>query len=161
MEQKQLENILAILKIMKELELTAAEFYRTCGEIWIIEKDFWINMEQSELRHAQNIDLMIKISLEKPEKFELGHPFKHPAVQTFISGVKSNIQRLRSRQLSKGKTLFVARDIEESVLESKYMEIIRTNDPEFQTLMKQIVSDTQTHKEWLNEKMRQSNPRSE
>lgn len=160
MEKRQLESILDMLKIMKELELTAAEFYRTCGEIWIIEKDFWINMEQSELKHAQNIDLMIKISSEKPEKFELGHPFKHPAIQTFISGVKLDIQRLRSRKLSKGKTLFVARDIEESMLESKYMEIIRTNEPEFQALMKQIISDTLTHKEWLYEKMRQSNLRS-
>jgi hypothetical protein len=53
----------------------------------------------------------------------------------------------------------VARDIEESILESKYMEIIRTNEPEFQTLMKQILLDTVTHKEWLNEKMRQSNLR--
>jgi hypothetical protein len=73
--------------------------------------------------------------------------------------VKLDIQRLRSWKLSKGKTLFVARDIEESILESKYMEIIRTNEPEFQTLMKQILLDTVTHKEWLNEKMRQSNLR--
>ena len=160
MEQEQLKSILDILKMMKELELTAAEFYRTCGEIWIIEKEFWINMEQSELKHAQNIDLMIKITSEKPEKFELGHPFKRPAVQTFISGVKLDIQRLRSRKLSKGKTLFVARNMEESILESKYMDIIRTNEPEFQTLMKEILSDTVTHKEWLNEKMRQSNLRS-
>ena len=155
MEQEQLKNSLDILKTMKELELAAAEFYRTCGEIWIIEKDFWIRMEQSELKHAQNIDLMIKISSEKPEKFELGHPFKRPAIQTFISGVKLDIQRLRSRKLSKGQTLFVARDIEESILESKYMEIIRTNEPEFHALMNQILSDTVMHKEWLNEKIRQ------
>ncbi len=160
MEQKQLESILDILKIMKELELAAAEFYRTCGEIWIIEKEFWVNMEQSELKHAQNIDLMIKISSEKPEKFELGHSFKLPAIRTFISGVKGDTQRLRNRQLSKGKTLVVARDVEESMLESKYMEIIQTKEPEFQALMEQIVSDTLTHKEWLNEKMKQSNLRS-
>jgi hypothetical protein len=143
--------------MMKELELTAAEFYQACGEVWIIEKDFWTTMGQSELKHAQNIDLMIKIFSEKPEQFQLGHPFKRPAIQTFISGLKSDIQRLRSQELSKGKTLFVARDIEGSILESKYMEIIRTNEPEFQTLMKQMLLDTVTHKEWLNEKIRQSN----
>ena len=157
MQQGQLKSILDILEVMKELELAAAEFYRTCGEIWIIERDFWINMEQSELKHAQNIDLMIKVFSEKPEKFELGRPFKSPAIQTFISGVRSDIQRLRSRGLSKGKTLFVARDIERSILESRYMEIIRTNEPEFRTLMEQILLDTVTHQEWLNEKMRQAN----
>ncbi len=117
-------------------------------------------MEQSERKHAQNIDLMIKISSEKPERFDLGHSFKLPAIRTFISGVKGDIQRLRNRQLSKGTTLFVARDIEESILESKYMELIQTKEPEFQALMEQIVSDTRTHKERLYEKMKQSNPRS-
>jgi hypothetical protein len=97
---------------------------------------------------------MIRISSEKPEKFKLGHPFKRPAVQTFISGVKSNIEKLRNRKLPKDKVLFIARDMEESILESKYMEIIRTEEPEFQTLMKQILSDTVTHKGWLNEKTR-------
>ena len=160
MEQDQLKTVLDILKTIKELELAAAEFYRTCAEIWIIEKDFWMSMEESERKHAQHIDRMIKISSEKPEKFKLGRSFKRPAVETFISGVKSNIQRLRSRTLLKDRVLFIARDIEESMLESRYMEIIRTDEPDFQSLLKQILSDTVTHKEWLNEKIRQSHPNS-
>jgi hypothetical protein len=39
MEQEQLKNILDILQTMKEFELVAAEFYRTCAEIWILEKE--------------------------------------------------------------------------------------------------------------------------
>ena len=99
---------------------------------------------------------MIKILSERPECFEFGYPFKPPAIKTFISGIKSNIQKLRSGKLPKDRISYVARDIEGSILESKYMEIIRTNEPEFQTLVKQIVSDTMTHKEWLDQKMKQA-----
>jgi hypothetical protein len=60
MEREQLKNILEILKTMKELELTATAFYRACAETWILEKDFWVRMEESELKHAQNIDLYDK-----------------------------------------------------------------------------------------------------
>ncbi len=160
MEQEQIQTVLAVLKQMKDLELTLSDFYRICGEVWILEKDFWTHMADSEVKHAHNIDEIMKMFSEAPQIFELGYPFKRPAVQTFISGVKSNIERLKAESLPKQKVLFVARDIEESVLESRYAEIIRSDDKEFQRLIKQLVSDTALHKESLNQRIRGSNLRS-
>jgi len=42
--------------------------------------------------------------------------------------------------------LILARDFEQSVLESHYAEIVKTTDAEYQTLMKNILSQTQEHK---------------
>ena len=153
MLQKDFENILDVLKLMKELELIVAELYRTCGQCWIDEKEFWMKMEQSEMKHAQHIDRLIQIMLERPQAFELGHSFRRPAVQVFISGLKAYIPRLKKNEIPKEKMLFIARDIEQSILESKYGEIIRTNDIEFQDLIRQIVLDTTTHKDSLNKKL--------
>ena len=161
MLQKELKRTLDTLGIMKELEMTVGQLYRTCGETWAEDKEFWSRMEQAELKHARNIDDMIKIMQERPESFELGHPFRRSTVHIFISSVRSNIERLEKQDIAKDKILFVARDIEESLLESKYGEIVRSSDIEFQTLMKQIVFDTKTHKDWLNEKIAQCSLKTE
>jgi hypothetical protein len=150
MLQKDLGNILGVLKVMKELELVVAELYRTCGECWLEEREFWANMEQYEVKHAQNMDSLMKMISERPQVFELGHPFKSNAVQTFISGIRANIQRLKMGEIPREKILFIARDIEQSVLESKYGEMILTKDDEFQALIRQILSDTVNHRNWLN-----------
>ena len=153
MLSKKLEDIRDILKIMKDLEATIAELYRSCAELWVEDKEFWTKMEDSELKHAGNINEMIRLISKKPESYEIGHPFRSPAVQTFIAAVKSNIQRLNRREITKDNILFITRDIEEALLESKYGQIIRTADSEFQSLIKEIVLETTAHKDWLNEKI--------
>ena len=94
MIQKELKRTLDVLESMKELETAVAQLYRGCGESWPEDKEFWSRMEQAELKHSQNINDMIRIIAERPDGFELGHPFRQPAIQTFLSSVRSNIQRL-------------------------------------------------------------------
>ncbi len=156
---KKFEDIRDILRLMKDLEQTVAELYRSCGESWPEDKEFWAKMEGAELKHARNIDEMIRIVSEKSESYQIGHRFKPPAVRTFISAVRSNIQRLSNREIGKDKILFIARDIEEALLESKYGEILPSGDSRLHSLMNEIILETKVHKDLLNEKMEKSGPR--
>ena len=144
-----------ILKNMGELELAIGELYQTCGQLWPEHKEFWMDMGQAEFKHADNIDRMSKIISERPEDFELGRSFSPIAIKTFISGVKSNIQRLKEKESSEINALFLAHDIEQSYLESKYVEITKTEDKEFKSLTSGIYSDTVFHREYLNKKIRE------
>jgi hypothetical protein len=155
MTPKELEKLLNVLKVMKEHELAAAELYRACSQIWLVDKEFWIEMEQEEIKHAQNINRMMKVLLERPECFELGHLSKLAAVQTSIAGIKWNIDRLKSKEISKSRMLFIARDIEQTMIESKYGEIAKTNDSEFQSLVKEILSDTAAHQDRLSKRIKE------
>jgi hypothetical protein len=49
--------------------------------------------------------------------------------------------------------LFIARDLEQSILESSYSDVIKTSDTEFQTLIKEVLSDTVGHRERLDKKI--------
>jgi hypothetical protein len=51
--------------------------------------------------------------------------------------------------------LFISRDIEQSILESRYGEIVKSSDVEFQSLMKEIESETLAHREFLNDKIKE------
>jgi hypothetical protein len=143
---------------MADFELAAAELYRTCSQVWDVDKEFWADMQQAELKHAKNVNRLTDIVSAKPGDYTTGHMFNPAAVQTSISGINGNIQRLVKREIARKNMLFIARDLEQSMLERNYAEIVKTNDPEFQSLVKEILSDTVSHREQLNRKIREMGP---
>ena len=150
MEQYQVKTTLETLTHMGNLELTLAELYQTYSQLWPEHKEFWMDMEKAEIKHSDNIDRMSKIISERPQNFELGRPFSSNSIISFISGIKSIIQRLKKKEIDKIKALFLARDLEQTYLESKYVEIIKTEDEESKPLMREIYADTVFHREYLN-----------
>ena len=74
------------------------------------------------------------------------------AIKTFISYVQTTTQRVQTGQFPKPdvpRILAIARDMEQSILESKYVEIVKTSDVEYQTIVRKILSDTAAHKKGI------------
>jgi hypothetical protein len=90
----------------------------------------------------------------------LGRPFNPIAINTAMAGLKDIARRLTSEAFSLEKILFTVRDIEQSVLESHYAEIVKTADPEYQTMMNGILSDTSVHKKIIQERIEQKKTKS-
>ena len=90
---------------------------------------------------------------ERPETFQRGRPFKIAAIETSIAGTQWDIQRLNHRELTKQNALFIARDLEQSILERNYGEILKSDDMEFRTLMREILSETLQHRKFLDEQI--------
>lgn len=155
MLKKELSEILNGLGKMKEHELAMAEFYRTFGEVWLAEKEFWLDMEKAERRHAQYLDRVIQCLTEKPDHFHLGRPLRLAAIQTSLSGIQSAIDKLKKKQKPLYKLLFTARDMEQSIIESKVGEYLRTDDIECRSLLEEMVSDTESHLERLVKKIKE------
>jgi hypothetical protein len=150
MEQYQLKETLETLTQLGNLELTLSELYQTYSQLWPEHKEFWMDMEKAEIKHSDNIDRMSEMITERPANFELGRPFSPSSIKSFISGIKSTVQRLKNKDIDKIKALFLARDLEQSYLESKYFEVIKTGDKESMPLMREIYADTVFHREYLN-----------
>ena len=155
MNQQQLAASLEALKHMEELELTMAELYQSCAQLWPEHEEFWMDIQQAEVKHAHNINRMRKIISERPENFGTGRSFQPVVIKTFIAGIKSNIQNLKKKEMNEVRALFLARSIEQAYLASKYTEIAKTEDKEFQSLMREIYSETVFHREHLNKRIRE------
>ena len=151
--EKDLKTMLDALKVMKEFEWSVAELYRTCNSLWPEDDPLWKNLEQEEIRHAESVEKMISILSERPDSFEPNRVFKPAAIRTSIAGIQGDIQRLKKREIPKIKLLFIARDLEQSAIESKYFEIVKSRDVEFQSLVEQLRIDTTTHRDALNKKI--------
>lgn len=140
-----LETIQQVLKLMGEAELAMAELYQTCADAWPEDNGFWKKLAAGECEHSANMRRMGEIIALKFDRFQLNRPINPVGIRTFISGIRSNIDRVKSGAIPKRNMLFIARDIENSILEIKYNELVRSDDVEFNTLIKRIVDETHSH----------------
>ena len=148
-----LKGILDVLAFMEESEKQIADFYHSCGEIWAEHQAFWFDIERAEQKHVLNIRKMKKIIEKKPENFEKGRPFNIMAAKTLISGILSTTAKVKAGQLTMINALSLARDNEQAFIESKYNEIVKTDDIEYMTLVKEIVKDTMAHRMEIDRKL--------
>jgi hypothetical protein len=148
-----IERIKKVLECMIEYELGLSNLYRNCADIYKEDATFWKSLHVVEILHAENIRKMSEILERKPEQFEVGRPFNLIAINTALSGLKDNIKRIMESPFSREKMFILARDIEQSVLESNYAEIVKTADIEYQTLIKNILSQTYEHKMMIQKKI--------
>jgi hypothetical protein len=149
----EVKNISSTLEVMAELEEAISKFYLTAGDLWEEDRAFWSALAQAELTHAEDIRKMADILNRIPREFEIGRPLASAGIRTVISGVQNNIQKMRKGEITKKQFLFIARDIEQSLLESRYAEILKTKDPDYQQLVYDVSSQTEAHKALLARKI--------
>ena len=148
-----IEKITKVLESMIQYELIMSDLYKQCADTWTEDQAFWQNLARAELQHAEYIQRMREIIVKKQETFEVVRHFNPIAVNTAMTGIKGYINKLTSGTFSYERMLMIARDIEQSILESHYSEIVKTADLEYQTLMNAILSQTFEHKKIIQEKI--------
>ena len=149
MQRYELAGTLEMLKAQERLELALARFYSLCDEPAATGPEFWATLAREEGRHAEAIRRMAAMLAERPDRFEPNRRFHGTAIHTFLAYVESLAERLRTGEISRSDQhhlLSLARDVEQSVLEGKWIEIVATADAEFQALFRTIVSETMAHK---------------
>jgi len=128
------------------LELALAALYQACSERFPDTKGFWLAIQHQEEAHAQSIRGLAGLISAHPEEFRSGRPFGSAAIRTIVSSVAGYTEQVRNRQLSRRRALIIARDIENSVLEAKYGEIVATDNVEFAGTIRRLAEDTLAHR---------------
>jgi hypothetical protein len=130
------------------LEETMAAFYQACGSLATAEAPSWRELELAERRHMEQVQRLAAMVTERPARFEQNPAFKAAALRSVIAYVDAALARLQSGQAPTDlrRLLSLARDLEQSILESRYPEVVKTADLEFQGLARGLVADTAAHK---------------
>lgn len=155
MQESNLEKVLNLFQILKDLELEISLLYQEAADRWSDEKDFWSSLVLEENKHAKNLMDMAELLRKSPEKFAVGRLINPIAVKTVIRGIDENINRIKNGKLNFEKMLHISLDIENSLLENKYGEIVESKDVEYGNLVKEIVEDTERHKHKIRSKIRE------
>jgi hypothetical protein len=149
MNRASLALTLDTLDVLAGLERAMASFYRVCAEAPGDSRDFWVDIEQEEMRHAQHLRRMAEIVVERPDRFEPNRAFSAVAIRTFMAYLESLTERVRTNAIPRTdqhRLLSLARDLEQSLLESKCHELVKTQDAEYRALIRGIIAETVAHK---------------
>lgn len=149
----ELSGILEVLKQMALFETRIAELYSLCASTWKEDGPFWLSIWRDELRHARHIEQMIEIIFKKPERFQAGRPFNVHALATIVKDIADKIEMVKNGEITKDQLLFMAQSFEQGYIEDKYGEIVKTDDVEYNTLMQEVINDTQQHKDRIIEQI--------
>ncbi|MFH0889341.1 MAG: hypothetical protein V1871_09060 [Planctomycetota bacterium] len=153
MNDHDVKNLQDILNLMANLESVIAELYKTCGSIWKNNEGFWNTLSSQETKHAANIQKMSELIAKKPDIFFVARPFNQFATKSVINQVKGYIDKVYKGLTNETAMLTIARDLENSLLEAKYSEIVKTTDMEYNTMLSEVVNQTQEHRQLLNNRL--------
>lgn len=149
-------EVLKILSLMSDLEFRVSELYAECAAQYAESRHFWNELSRAEVGHGEAIRKMMALYTEKPEEYRVERTFTAASLNAAIKWAKDRLEQLRSGHLPEEKMLFVARDLEASLLESKFTEYLATGNIEFNSFAASLTKDTQDHQRALTEKINSS-----
>ena len=146
MHSADLQKAAELLGAMRELELAIEQFYVACAAAFGAEAPFWQAIASQEHEHAETLARIVDLVAENPERYSWGRLFQLAAVATMVAGVRTNTDRLQRGELTQTAALALARDYERSILESRYEQVLQTDDAVYTSLVRKIVEDTKAHR---------------
>jgi len=147
------DRVLEILEIMRETELWAAEYYKSCLLLCPeSERDFFSKLSIEKNKHTQYISVIKAYCLKNPDYFELNVPFDAELAKKAISSIKDNIRRIQKWEIKYDQLANIAAEMEESIIRHRYGKIFKINHQNHLKLLNEISEDTIRHHKMVSEK---------
>ena len=92
--------------------------------------------------------------LNKPEEFTPDPGFSVMAIDSISLYISGIITKLKTGFFTKTQILIIARDTENSLMETNYQKILVTKNQEYLRLVNILIQQTQEHKKLITNKIR-------
>jgi hypothetical protein len=153
MGESQLEKIANILSKMSELESAIGQLYAECAKKYPEEMDFWSLLSNEEFKHGEDIMRASRIVSQNFNIFSLVRPYNTTVLNNVIRYVKDIQVKVTQGTLSKKELLTSLRDLEQSLLETKGLDFLKTDLLEYNAIAKGISEDTIRHSAQMSAKI--------
>ncbi len=133
-----------ILDLLQDIELTVAALYRRFSHIFAQDRVFWENLSQDEESHAVMVQELRSTLLKNGSPFELGK-ISFTTLSTYRQGIQRQLDRLERGELHRQNAFFIARDFEKTLIEHRFYESIRSENPGYRAIQEKIRVETESH----------------
>lgn len=154
MVRQDLTRTMQTLTALAEFERALAAMYQACGEQWPSDRDLFAGLQQAELDHADCVGLIERLLMDHPERFNPNRPLTPEAARCQVDYVVARTVEFRSGDVALRTALLAMREIERSILESRFYEIVTTDDPEYHELIHRLRVETRYHVEAIEGRLR-------
>lgn len=148
-----MQNIAQVFSHLEIMETTVSGLYEMAARQWPADAALWDDMSKEEIKHAEYIKLLAAIVAKNPDNFVIGRPINITSINSSVTWINKNIADIKNGSLDKNKMHFLARDIEQSILEAKYAEFLKTDNQEYNKLIKLVFEETISHRKKIDDKI--------
>ena len=151
------QNTVILLARLKDLEGAVSALYAAFAGISPgPEKAFWEMLSKAKHSHSRNIDRLKDIFRKKKKQFSLGTQPDWHNIEDEIVGIKGKTELVQLRAIKPETFLAQARMIEHGLMEFKYDGIIKSEDPEYNSLCSLTVFETAAHHRAIIDKLKEA-----
>jgi hypothetical protein len=154
MESTDLERTLATLTALGEFELALADLYEACHAACDPDDDLWPDLVKAEKRHSGYLERISRLIRADPGAFGPGRPITPAAADSQIQYVRKRTAEVAGGGIAPRTALLIAADLERSILESRFYELVTTDDEDYHRLVNVIVAETEEHADTLAARLR-------
>ncbi|OGI29439.1 MAG: hypothetical protein A2288_01605 [Candidatus Moranbacteria bacterium RIFOXYA12_FULL_44_15] len=140
----------SILDLFAENELKISQLYAIYSDKFTDYKDFWENLSEEEIIHAEEIHKMKRDDFEK--NFQENN-FTRGIIKYVSDYVNQQLEAARDKKLTPEEALEVALRVEQSMLEKKCFEIFIPNYATLKDVLDRLNKDTDRHANMLRKEL--------
>lgn len=146
MEKAELEQTVATLELLMQVEAAMANYYTACSETWSEQSGLWMNLAIEEERHEKIISDLVKIIRAHPDQFQTRLNIESSAVESFIASINEKVPDLRHGKVTLKGALEFALGMEESIIEARFFDLVASNNSRFMEFTDTMASDLEKHR---------------
>jgi hypothetical protein len=133
-----------ILDFLREIEFVVSGLYQRFAFFFQADRTFWEDLATDKANHAALVGELKSTLLKNGSPLEVGMA-NLPAFGACRHAAQAQLNRLERGQLGRKSALFIARDFEKMMLEHRFYESIRSENPDYVLIRDRIRNETELH----------------
>ena len=147
-------TVLETFQVMYAIEMALSRIYSIFSVQFPEERTFWKTISSDEIMHGDNIKRIILLIADNDLKYKVGRSFSIKAGVLLLENIKLYISDAKEKLISKEKAFVIACELENYILETKYMDYLLTDNKEYKIFIGVIVKETAQHKSLIEKKFK-------
>ena len=131
-------------------EESIARLYRRYADAFPTLREFWSSLASEEIGHASCIRSLGR-QIGSPSLFMDENRFNATAIQTFTDYLDGQLSRLDREEIPVIEALSTTLYIEQSLIESKFLDIFKADSAELQHTLARVRDETLAHRDRAKE----------
>lgn len=138
----------SLLELMRENELAIRRLYELFADRFPDRQSMWLRLALDEKKHADWLDMLMVEPILR-DAFLTGFPIKPGIVRSSIAYLAQVTEQAQAGTYSLQQALEIARNLENSLLETQFAHISDAVPEEIRLVLQQLGADTQRHRNEL------------
>ncbi len=139
-------TVIRALDLLKEHELAIGRLYGAYARRFPRDREFWLSLSREERQHAQWVD-SLRMRVDEDSSALVADRFPTGTIELSLAYVNRLTENADAPSLTRTKALSIALDLERALLEHRYFEVFRSDDPRIERTLQLLRQSTQSHQE--------------